>query len=56
MPRPIVLANDQLYIGFDSRQRIRELHFPQRGLYDHLSGRMVRMGVWANGAFSWCDS
>ena len=55
MPRPIVLANPSLYIGFDDRGRLRDLHYPQRGLYDHLSGRMIRMGVWASNHFSWCD-
>ncbi len=55
MPRPLVFSNGRLLVGLDECLNIRELFFPNVGLYDHLCGQMVRMGVWANGAFSWID-
>ncbi|MBI3721743.1 MAG: hypothetical protein HY248_04245, partial [Fimbriimonas ginsengisoli] len=56
MPRPIVYGNGRLLVALDARLRIRELFYPQVGQYDHLGGRAIRMGAWANGHFSWLDA
>ncbi|HZH98416.1 MAG TPA: glycoside hydrolase family 15 protein [Fimbriimonadaceae bacterium] len=56
MPRPLVYGNGKLLIGLDGRHTIRELFWPHVGHYNHLSGHPIRMGVWVDGQFSWCDS
>ncbi|MBI5706236.1 MAG: glycoside hydrolase family 15 protein [Armatimonadetes bacterium] len=55
MPRSLVFGNGSLFVALDSRHRIRELTYPYVGLYNHLAGRAVRMGIWVDGAFTWCD-
>ena len=55
MPRPLVFSNGQLLVGLDAKLNIRELFFPHVGLYDHLCGQQIRVGVWVNGLFSWLD-
>ncbi|MFY9234502.1 MAG: glycoside hydrolase family 15 protein [Fimbriimonadaceae bacterium] len=56
MPRPIVLGNGRLLVAYDDRYRIRELCYPHVGFRNHLSGNAMRLGVWIDGRFSWCDS
>lgn len=55
MPRTLVFGNGCMFVALDRRHRIRELTYPYVGLYNHLAGRAIRMGVWVDGAFSWCD-
>lgn len=56
MPRPLVFGNGSLLVQIDRRHRIRDLFFPHVGQFNHLAGHSVRMGVWREGRFSWCDS
>ncbi|MBL8059636.1 MAG: glycoside hydrolase family 15 protein [Chthonomonas sp.] len=56
MPRPLVFGNGLFLIQLDARHRIRDLFFPHVGQYNHLAGHSIRMGVWRDGQFSWCDS
>lgn len=56
MPRPLLYSNGHLAVASDSRGTIRELYYPHVGLFNHLSGYPIRMGVWASGDFSWCDA
>lgn len=55
MPRPLVYSNGSLYVGIDDRFRIRDLFYPHVGLYNHLSGHTIRMGVWVDGVFTWVE-
>lgn len=55
MPRPIVLSNGSLYLGFDDRGCVRDLFWPQVGFPNHLNGRRMRWGVWKDDRFAWCD-
>lgn len=55
MPRPLVFSNGTLYLGIDDRFRIRDLFFPHVGLYNHLSGHTIRMGIWVDGVFTWVE-
>jgi len=55
MPRPLVFSNGSLYIGIDERFRIRDLFYPHVGLFNHLSGHTIRMGVWVDGDFTWVE-
>src|SRR5436305_12568396 len=56
MPRPLVYGNGSLLVGLDATYTIRDLFYPQVGRFNHLNGHPIRMGVWMNGDFSWCDS
>lgn len=53
MPRPLVFSNGSLFVGIDGRYRIRDLFYPHVGLYNHLSGNAIRLGVWTGGRFAW---
>ncbi|MBS1722135.1 MAG: glycoside hydrolase family 15 protein [Armatimonadetes bacterium] len=55
MPRPLVYGNGRLLIAFDRRHRARDLFWPNIGYPNHLLGHMMRVGVWVDGQFSWCD-
>src|SRR4028118_1741119 len=55
MPRDLVLGNGRLLVCLDRDLCIRDLYWPYVGLYNHLSGRKVRFGVWAGGQFGWID-
>ena len=56
MPRPLVVGNGNLLVALDSRLDIRDLYWPYVGLYNHLSGNRARIGIWADGRFSWLGS
>ncbi len=55
MPRDIPVANGNLLVAFDRLYRIRDLTFPFVGQENHTAGEPFRLGVWADGAFSWVD-
>ncbi len=55
MPRPLVLGNGSLLLGYDSRGALRDLYYPQVGLPNHLNGYRNRLGFWIHGLFSWID-
>jgi GH15 family glucan-1,4-alpha-glucosidase len=55
MPRDLVLGNGNLLVCLDRNLFIRDLYWPYVGLYNHVSGRMVRFGIWVDGQFSWVD-
>jgi len=56
MPRPLVYGNGQFLIAFDRRHQARDLFWPNVGYPNHLLGHFMRVGVWCDGEFSWCDS
>ncbi len=53
MPRPLVIGNGNLLVTLDSELSIRDIFWPYVGLFNHLSGHRVRLGIWVDGAFSW---
>ena len=55
MPRPVVLGNGKILINYDENYSIKDLFYPQVGLYNHLNGKLLRVGIWADGHFSWLD-
>ncbi len=55
MPRPLVFGNGRLLVQCDHRGNIRDFSWPV-GIWNHLSGRAVRIGIWAEGGFSWLDA
>ena len=55
MPRDLVLGNGNLLVALDKHLFVRDLYWPRVGLYNHLSGRAIRLGAWVEGQFSWVD-
>lgn len=55
MPRDLVVGNGRLLVCMDRHLFARDLYWPRVGLYNHLSGRPIRFGVWCDGQFSWVD-
>jgi len=53
MPRDIPVGNGRLLVCFDADYAIRDLYFPHVGQENHLGGHFCRLGVWADGRFSW---
>jgi len=56
MPRDLPVGNGSLLINFDHTGQVRDIFWPYVGQENHTSGRVCRMGVWVDGAFSWLDS
>lgn len=55
MPRDLVIGNGALLVNLDKNMNIRDLYYPHVGLHNHVSGYRNRVGVWADGHFSWLD-
>ncbi|GAB7387637.1 glycoside hydrolase family 15 protein [Bacillaceae bacterium] len=55
MPRPLVIGNGKLLINFDEKLSMRDLYYPFVGQLNHIGGYHSKLGVWADGRFSWCD-
>ncbi len=53
MAREIVTGNGRLLVALDSSLRVRDFFSPMVGLENHLSGHTLKLGVWADGRFSW---
>lgn len=56
MPRDLPVGNGSFLINFDHTDQVRDIYWPHVGQENHTSGRVCRMGVWIDGAFSWLDS
>lgn len=55
MPRDIPVGNGDLLITFDRLYRVRDLHYPHVGRYNHTDGHVQRFGVWVDGRFAWIE-
>ncbi len=53
MPRDSPVSNGKLLICFDREYCLRELFFPHVGQENHMQGKVCRLGLWAEGEFSW---
>jgi GH15 family glucan-1,4-alpha-glucosidase len=53
MPRDIPVSNGNLLVSFDLDYRIRDIYFPWVGQENHARGQEFRLGIWADGGFSW---
>jgi len=56
MPRDLVLGNGNLLVCLDHNLSIRDLYWPHVGMFNHVSGRAIRFGLWINHQFSWIDA
>jgi GH15 family glucan-1,4-alpha-glucosidase len=53
MPRDLPLANGSLLVNFDARYQLRDVYFPHVGQENHTLGSASRLGLWAEGRFTW---
>ena len=53
MPRDLPIGNGNILIAFDKNYRLREFSYPHVGEENHTKGEPFRLGIWANGSFSW---
>ncbi|MEO8650116.1 MAG: glycoside hydrolase family 15 protein [Acidobacteriota bacterium] len=51
--RDIPVGNGTLLVNFDDKYQIRDVYFPHVGQENHTEGFPFRLGVWAEGEFSW---
>ena len=54
--RDIPVGNGSLLVNFDDKYQIRDIYFPHVGQENHTEGFPFRLGVWADGEFSWAFS
>ena len=50
------MGNGSLLVTFDREYQLRDFYFPHPGRENQTSGSPFRLGVWADGAFSWTAS
>ena len=55
MPRSILVSNGRFGLALDNTAQIRDIYFPYLGLENHAVGHPFRLGVSANGKFSWLN-
>jgi GH15 family glucan-1,4-alpha-glucosidase len=55
MPRDIPVGNGDLLVTFDRLYRVRDIHYPHVGRYNHTDGHVQRFGVWVDGRFAWIE-
>jgi GH15 family glucan-1,4-alpha-glucosidase len=53
MPRHLVIGNGKFLINLDQHTCIRDLYYPFVGQLNHVGGYQWRIGIWADGTFSW---
>ena len=56
MPKDIPVSNGSFLLNFDSDYQIRDVYFPFIGQENHSHGYPFRLGVWADGQYSWIGS
>lgn len=49
----MVLGNGRIAAALDNKLSIRDFFYPRVGLENHLEGHEIKIGVWANGKFTW---
>ena len=57
MARPILLSNGEMHVGLNNFGLVHDFYYPYVGGENHALAQALRhrIGVWANGAFSWLD-
>jgi GH15 family glucan-1,4-alpha-glucosidase len=57
MGRPVILGNGALTVGLNEHGLVHDFYYPYVGLENLTTARSIphKMGVWADGVFSWFD-
>ncbi|MFD1955897.1 glycoside hydrolase family 15 protein [Paenibacillus thailandensis] len=53
MARHLVIGNGKMLLNLDDRCYIRDIYYPFIGQLNHVGGQYCRLGVWADGRFTW---
>jgi GH15 family glucan-1,4-alpha-glucosidase len=53
MPRDLPLGNGSMLVNFDAHYHLRDVYFPHVGQENHTLGSLSRLGLWAEGRFTW---
>jgi GH15 family glucan-1,4-alpha-glucosidase len=55
--RPVVLSNNQLFVGLDEYGLVHDFYYPYVGLENLTTARTShhKIGLWVDGQFSWTD-
>jgi GH15 family glucan-1,4-alpha-glucosidase len=55
--RPVVLSNNQLFVGLNEHGLVHDFYYPYVGLDNLTTSRSTqhKIGVWVDGQFSWID-
>jgi GH15 family glucan-1,4-alpha-glucosidase len=55
--RPVVLSNNQLFVGLDEFGLVHDFYYPYVGLDNLTNARSSqhKIGLWVDGRFSWVD-
>jgi GH15 family glucan-1,4-alpha-glucosidase len=55
--RPVVLSNNQLFVGLDENGLVHDFYYPYVGLENLTTARSTqhKIGVWVDGNFKWTD-
>ncbi len=57
MGRPVVLSNNQLFVGLDESGLVHDFYYPYVGLENLTTARSTqhKIGVWVDNDFKWSD-
>lgn len=57
MGRPVVLSNNQIFVGLDENGLVHDFYYPYVGLENLATARSIqhKIGIWVDGQFSWTD-
>jgi GH15 family glucan-1,4-alpha-glucosidase len=55
MPRDLTLSNGHLLVTFDATYTLSDIYFPHVGSENHSYQRHSKLGIWADGEFSWLN-
>lgn len=57
MGRPVVLSNNQMFVGLNENGLVHDFYYPYVGLDNLTTARSLqhKVGVWVDGQFSWTD-
>lgn len=53
MPRDIPVGNGRVLVNFDRDYQVRDIYYPHVGKDNQTGGGPCKIGVWADGEFSW---
>ena len=56
MAKSLILANGNIFVGFNQFGLVSDFFFPYIGSENHVRGERHRIGIWQHGRLSWLDS
>ena len=57
MPKSLVLANGNIFVGLDCNAQVKDFYFPYVGLENQVGfGNEHRIGIFVDDTFSWINT